>query len=453
MKKWLYILLSLSILLTGCQGETTATENKVSEIIENQGNNASETIENQDNDSTDNSSNSSSNEEAVNAFEEEEVDLEPWTIESYLGMDTEELSEEQVLAVQEYLDQINALEQENMELNEDEIYELYDTLDQLLSEYGFDMPLTSMASIVSLYPDLFTENDLEKLDELEQIILELNELDPESEQLEEAYDELISLLDDKGLYGEDLINQVESKSIDLAAFNVVDGKISLRKDSVKSKTEITEKEMKDYELLWHQAKKIIPKTHMEMLKLFVINTDGQDNVLAYVNQENDELTKWRMVLDIKDALDFDGQYIKEYDETIVHEFAHIMTLNASQMQETVEDNDTYVGDEGTTTKSSYLNQFYQKFWTDIYEEHQNSVDPLDESGDSAYAFYEKYEDDFVSDYAATNPEEDIAETFRVFVFTNKPTGNDIKDQKILFMYDDESLVTLRQDIRKNLGLE
>ncbi|MBI9013507.1 MAG: hypothetical protein JEZ08_14840 [Clostridiales bacterium] len=442
MKKWLCILMTLSIMLTGCQDEIAATENNTLEIIEKQ-----------EKDSSNKLSNLNSNEEAANAFEEEEYELEPWTVELYIGMDADELSEEQIVMVQEYLDQINSLEQEDMDLNEDEIFELYDSLDQLLSEFGLCMPLTSMASVVSLYPDLFTENDLEKLDELEQIILELNESDPESEQLETTYDELISLLDDKGLYGEDLVNQVEMQSIDLAVFNVVDGKISLRKDSVKSKTEITEKEMKDYEMLWHQTKKIVPKSHMEMLKLFVINTDGRDNVLAYVNQENDELTKWRMVLDIKDALDSDGKYIKEYNETIVHEFAHIMTLNATQMQEPVEDDDTYVGDEGATTKSSYLNQFYQKFWTDIYEEHQNNVDQLDETGDSAYAFYEKYENHFVSDYAATNPEEDIAETFSVFVFTDKPAGSEIKDQKILFMYGDDSLVKLRQDIRYNLNLE
>ena len=446
MKKWLYVLLTLSILLTGCQNDTTAIENNVIEVAGKQVNDSSDNSMNE-------MSGSTANDNSVNAQEEMEYELEPWTIESYLGMDTEELSEEEVLAVQEYLDQINALEQEDMELNEDEIYELYDSLDLLLSEYGLEMPLTSMASIVSLYPDLFTEEDIDKLEELELLILDISESDPESEELDDIYEELTSLLDNKGLNGEELINQVETRSIDLAAFNVVDGKISLRKDSVIPADEITEQEMKDYKLLWNQTKKIVPKSHMDMLKLFVINTDGKDNVLAYVNQENDELTKWRMVLDIKDALDDEGQYIKEYDETIVHEFAHIMTLNASQMQETVTDNNTYVGDEGTTTKSSYLNQFYQKFWTAIYEEHQNSVDPMDMSGDSAYAFYEKYENDFVSDYAATNPEEDIAETFSVFILTERPTGNDIKDKKIQFMYGDESLVKLRQEIRKNLELE
>jgi len=446
MKKWLYVLLTLSILLTGCQNETTAIENNAVEVAGDQVNNSSDKSMNE-------MSGSTANDNSVNAQEEMEYELEPWTIESYLGMDSDELSETQISSVQEYLDQINALEQEDMELNEDEIYELYDSLDLLLSEYGFEMPLTSMSSIVSLYPDLFTEEDLDKLEELELLILDISESDPESEELDDIYEELTSLLDNKGLNGEELINQVETRSIDLAAFNVVDGKISLRKDSVIPADEITEQEMKDYKLLWSQTKKIVPKSHMDMLKLFVINTDGKDNVLAYVNQENDELTKWRMVLDIKDALDEDGRYIKEYDETIAHEFAHIMTLNATQMQETVTDKNTYVGDEGTTTKSSYLNRFYQKFWTAIYEEHQNSVDPMDMSGDSAYAFYEKYENDFVSDYAATNPEEDIAETFRVFIFTERPTGNDIKDQKILFMYADESLVKLRQAIRKNLELK
>ena len=70
-----------------------------------------------------------------------------------------------------------------------------------------------------------------------------------------------------------------------------------------------------------------------------------------------------------------------------------------------------------------LNQFYQTFWKDyVLEEFPTK-----------YSFYVRNQDAFVSDYAATNPAEDIAETFRVFVMEEKPTGNKIRDKKVRFL--------------------
>jgi len=171
-------------------------------------------------------------------------------------------------------------------------------------------------------------------------------------------------------------------------------------------------------------------------------------VLAYVRQENDELTKWRIVLDINDAFDAKGDYINEYDETIVHEFAHLLTLNASQMQKN--SSNTYENEEGILTEDAYLNQFYQKFWLDIQGDFDEIVDAYDP--DTVYDFYDKYEDHFVTDYAATNPEEDIAESFRLFVCFDKPQGDEIKDEKVKWFYQFEELVELRERIRENLQL-
>ena len=47
------------------------------------------------------------------------------------------------------------------------------------------------------------------------------------------------------------------------------------------------------------------------------------------------------------------------------------------------------------------------------------------------AFYQKYKDQFVDDYAVTDPNEDIAETWAFFVLSPKPQGDTIADQKIV----------------------
>jgi len=47
-------------------------------------------------------------------------------------------------------------------------------------------------------------------------------------------------------------------------------------------------------------------------------------------------------------------------------------------------------------------------------------------------FYVDHEDEFVSDYAATNPGEDIAESFATFVLKPAPSGDTLADQKVAF---------------------
>jgi len=62
----------------------------------------------------------------------------------------------------------------------------------------------------------------------------------------------------------------------------------------------------------------------------------------------------------------------------------------------------------------------------------------------------KYKDRFVTDYAATNPGEDIAEVFATFVTqADQPRGNSIADQKIKLLYDFPELTQLRDKIRQN----
>ena len=56
----------------------------------------------------------------------------------------------------------------------------------------------------------------------------------------------------------------------------------------------------------------------------------------------------------------------------------------------------------------------------------------------------------MTDYAATNPDEDFAESYMLFVLKEKPTKSTVADQKILFFYDFPELVEMRDVIRSNL---
>jgi hypothetical protein len=67
-----------------------------------------------------------------------------------------------------------------------------------------------------------------------------------------------------------------------------------------------------------------------------------------------------------------------------------------------------------------------------------------------YDFYSIHADQFLTSYAATSPEEDVAESWAFFILAPRPEPTSIANQKILFFYDYPELVTLRQELRNRL---
>jgi len=265
------------------------------------------------------------------------------------------------------------------------------------------------------------------------------------EEADKIWNEIDEILKEKGFNTEELFGEGENEEL-FASFNVLNGKIEINQEEKIEK--ISQEDMRKYEMLWERVKRLVPKSYMDRIANFNINSDGKDGILAYVEGVDEKGEKWAMSIDKKDAIKEDGKLDnKELNYTIIHEFAHILTLNNSQMKKEIDDEKkTYTTDEGTTLDKSYLNKYYQKFWKSIYEEWTKAQ----ESEDSMMDFYDKYEKHFVSDYASTNPEEDIAESFTEFVIQDKPKGNSVKEKKMLFFYEFEEMIKLRNEIRENL---
>ena len=223
--------------------------------------------------------------------------------------------------------------------------------------------------------------------------------------------------------------------------------------------------------IWLFTRSILPKNVLkEETSEYRIFTDGPDETLAYVAPLSTDSTHWLFAIDIADAGTSDtlGQD-KEFIHTIIHEFAHIVTLENDQVppDQTINPDDaeqgkpsptesacqTYYTGEGCSLESSYINLFFNRFWADIYDEFDevNYAETEDERYDLLDAFYQKYEDRFVTEYAATNPGEDIAESFTFFVLKDKPTGDSIADQKVRFFYAFKPLVQMRTQIRSQLA--
>jgi hypothetical protein len=218
---------------------------------------------------------------------------------------------------------------------------------------------------------------------------------------------------------------------------------------------------------WKIFTDLIPPENRQMVAQFNTFTDGYSNTLAAVDQTKDDPSQWILEIDVADLQDKDSLIF-----TMIHEYAHILTLNASQVtpdQEIVNDPSNlslqeskaaacqnYFTGTGCSYEGSYVDDFYNRFWVDINDEWakvdalQYDAEELTPYYDALYNFYETHQDQFVDDYATTHPTEDIAESFTYFVFSPRPTGNSIKEQKIAFFYEYPELVELRTNILGNL---
>ncbi|MCL4530342.1 MAG: hypothetical protein M1282_13120 [Chloroflexi bacterium] len=217
---------------------------------------------------------------------------------------------------------------------------------------------------------------------------------------------------------------------------------------------------------WNLFIDLIPSQDRKMLSEYQVFTDGPSNILAAVEQASDDPAKW--IIEVDEA---DLQNKKELVFTLIHEYAHLLTLNADQVPPDIavfnnpDDQNlydkkvaacpTYFPDEGCSKPNSYINTFYNRFWVNIVDEWKK-IDALSTASDQnpyydkLYAFYLTHQDQFVDDYAATNASEDMAETFAFYVLSPRPTDNSMRDQKILFFYDYPELVQLRSQILENL---
>ena len=204
-----------------------------------------------------------------------------------------------------------------------------------------------------------------------------------------------------------------------------------------------QKDIDSQEAAWAYFASLIPADEREQIVQFMVFTDGEDETLAYVEPLADDLKDWRLALDIADTKD-----VQDLTMTLIHEYGHVLTLNSEQITAGQASCSSYQNQEGCTQTQSYLSIFVDQFWGELMDEYLE-IDSI--QNDTAYYnalddFYTKYPDQFVTDYAATNPEEDIAESWAHFVLNPRPDGDTIAEEKILFFYDYPELVTLREEI-------
>ena len=220
----------------------------------------------------------------------------------------------------------------------------------------------------------------------------------------------------------------------LASFKVVDDKL-VGSDASAGQVE-------QANAIWNRFVQIIPASERTMLSGFELMSSEYGG--AHVYADESDPNKWIMGVD--NAMTGD-----DLDYVLIHEFGHLLTLKASEVPPNSNDGScpTFDPGEGCALSQSTLAEFVAAFWPQSL---QDELRRLNESGDwdALEAYYNDNADSFVTDYAMSNPVEDLAETFTEFVMKDRPGGNTIADQKVQMLWSDQDMVALRSEIRSRL---
>lgn len=185
---------------------------------------------------------------------------------------------------------------------------------------------------------------------------------------------------------------------------------------------------------------VTPDFASEVMSQYRVGDAPDSDTLAYVYQDDDP-DYWILATNLATSKDRPSLIA-----TLVHEYAHILTLDGTQMDRAAASCPTIELSEGCALDDSYLRSFEQQFWAG-YDDSAPTPDNSD--SDVAYDFYLAHEEDFVSDYAATNVVEDIAESFMTFVLEDRPADPtaSMSAAKIDFFWNYPELEAIRERIR------
>jgi len=360
-----------------------------------------------------------------------------------------------------------AWEDEDFDWEDDEWGD-YDDEDYDDDDFEFDFEEEKFIINEELNEELSELEDTELASTLVGAVAALQSIQDEDEYFD-ALESIYETLDSHYLeiYGEDFFDDFDwdeddfySEETTLSTYDVNGDTITHVSDNedVEIDLEGLQQAKDQHGAIWNTFVELIPAEYRTEIATFEVFTDGIDGTMAAVAQNEEDPTKWDLFIDVEDAADK-----AELAFTLIHEFAHVLSLNSEQVDPLTEAAytdyessesmcSTLFLDEGCSEEGSYINQFFQNYWSSIQGELDSieSIEDDNEYFDALDEFYAERANEFVSDYAATNVAEDLAETFTHFVMNDKPSDETVANSKILFFYGFDELVQLRDQIRQHL---
>lgn len=193
--------------------------------------------------------------------------------------------------------------------------------------------------------------------------------------------------------------------------------------------------------IWQELiSKVVSTENRSLMGSFGFFRDGLDGKRSYTLPATAQYPAPRVMIDPDDVLDRDGNFrdLSRSVADVTRELGHILSTNADQLAINAQ------GRRGLSTAEylpdSYQAQFMKQFYPEL-----SYTNPIG----ATYEDLRNRPEDFVSAEAAKGANEEFADAFTAFVFSDKPKGDSIWEQKILFFYGDPVFTDARKYIRGN----
>jgi len=229
-----------------------------------------------------------------------------------------------------------------------------------------------------------------------------------------------------------------------------------------------------HEEIWNTFQTVIPKEHVSKITKLKIATDFQNGAISQISRDGPTLSSWEITIDPLDVYSRNYLEKRAINYIAIHQFGQMMFRDSTQVsvddllwelkrissdryhdwypQKKLECGSNLMLPDGCAKTDSYINMFYQRFWMDIHagSEQIAVIEDKTERLEKQEEFSKKYSDRFVTHYASTSVETDIAESWSAFVLQDKPISGNSFVQKINFFYEFPELVELREEIRNEI---
>lgn len=381
-------------------------------------------------------------------------------LEAQLGLFFDQATEEEKNKIQELNAKIEKIQSEREGKSEfldtDEEWELHQEIRSVLDDitirtlgekeaeywidrFDFEDEFITVSIKYELLKDFISKEDY---DAIEEIALEYR--DSEDMSIESASSQIEEILKKYKTLNTDVVLQnllIEDACEPIADFKVnTDGSLTYLEENISAIENIPFSEQEEYEDIWKEIRKVLPEQDISRIQYLTVDTDGEYEGLAFVNHIDEQGKHWTLGIDPSDQ-----EPPLFFWETIIHEYAHLLSLNETQVHYVTEEvgakKGIFYDYELVAKEDAYINDFYNRFWRGM--EKDSLVD------ENMGLFYVRHLNEFVSEYASTNCAEDFAESFSSYVFGKAPQTVAIQE-KYDFFNEYPELVQIRDELRENL---
>lgn len=201
---------------------------------------------------------------------------------------------------------------------------------------------------------------------------------------------------------------------------------------------------------FEQLRQVMPDQYEDYFDQFLVFDNHPADITAFVAVESDGRTAdWLYGVSVDEVSEDPTSDLSI--ELMVHEFAHVFSLDQiiRSRSQTSSCHD-YFASSSCYPDGTYLDEFIDEFWDDdLLDELEDATNSRNPERELA-RLHDRYDSEFVTSYAATDPAEDFAETFMWYVLDEEFERGTVAAEKIEFMDSYRNIRSYKADILSDI---